>query len=240
MSLYDRYSDVMKGHPPFVQRLERQRQQRILNWIAPHLPAGPVSAVEIGVGIGLFALAARERGWAYTGIDRNAKMARALGADFTVLEGEVPPLPAALAAGTHQLAYSSFVLEHLADGTAAYHFIAEMKRILEPGGLVALVVPDALSLGIEFWNLDYTHRYPTCDRNVTQILLENELEPVALRRYKGAGWTGLPYHLLRSVAWAYSYRFWSAVTGNRLLPYSLYQYLNQDILVFIARKRGPA
>jgi SAM-dependent methyltransferase len=172
------------------------------------------------------------------GVDRNEKMLNRLRADFEVVAGEVPPLPAAIGDGSCDVAYSAFVVEHLADGTDAFRYIAEMKRAVRPGGLVVIVVPDAASLGLEFWNLDYTHRYPTQERNVTQILLENELAIRRVFRYRGAGWTGLRYWLARVASWFYHYRFWSALTGNKLLPYSVYQYLNQDILVFIAEKQA--
>jgi SAM-dependent methyltransferase len=238
MPLYDRYSEVMTAHGPFVQRLEEKRQARILDWISRLLPSKQeISALEVGVGIGLFASACRQRGWKYTGIDRNEKMIRALGdKGFPVLVGEVPPLPAGVAPASFDLVYSSFVFEHLADGTHGFQFAHELTKALKPDGLLVLVVPDALSLGLEFWNLDYTHRYPTADRNVSQILLECGLRVEQLIRYRGAGWTGLPYVLARIAGWFYSYRFWQAVLRKTEFPYSVFQYLNQDVLVFICRK----
>lgn len=237
MALYDRYSDVMSGHSPFIQKVEIQRQERILRFIEERLERKTgVKAVEVGIGIGLFARACRGRNWDYTGIDRNAKMLAALGKDFRVVEGEVPPAPAEVPEAAHDLAYSSFVFEHLADGTAGFHFAKELTRLTRPNGLVVLVVPDALSLGLEFWNLDYTHRYPTADRNVTQILLECGLKVEKIVRYKGPCYTGIGYLLLKILAFFYNYRFWTWLTGNKTLPYSIYQYVNQDVLVFIARK----
>ncbi|HBA84332.1 MAG TPA: hypothetical protein DCZ95_09590 [Verrucomicrobia bacterium] len=237
MPLYDRYSEVMKGHGPFVQRLEEKRQERILDWIAASLPrVESVAALEVGVGIGLFAAACRKRGWKYIGVDRNEKMAHTLGRDFPVLVGEAPPLPDGVVPESFDLVYSSFVFEHLADGTHGFQFAHELCKALKPEGLLVLVVPDALSLGLEFWNLDYTHRYPTADRNVSQILLECGLRIERLIRYRGAGWTGFPYLLARVAGWFYSYRLWQAVLRKTELPYSVYQYLKQDILVFVCRK----
>lgn len=239
MALYDRYSDVMSGHPPLIQKLERYRQDRILRFIERRLArTSDVSALEVGIGIGLFARACQARGWGYTGIDRNAKMLEQLGREFKVVEGEVPPAPAGIPENAFDLAYSSFVFEHLADGTAGFHFARELTRLARPGGLVVLVVPDALSLGLEFWNLDYTHRYPTAERNVTQILLECGLRVEQVVRYKGACFTGFLYALTRFAAFFYRYRFWTWITGNKQLPYSIYQYVNQDVLVFIARKQA--
>jgi len=238
MALYDRFSDVMKAHGPFVQCMERKRQERILDWMAPFLKieGGACRALEVGIGIGLFASACRQRGWRYIGIDRNEKMVQALDEDYHVLVGEVPPLPEGVDLASCDLAYSSFVLEHLADGIQCYEFVRELSRALKPEGVLVLVVPDALNIGIEFWNLDYTHRYPTADRNVTQILLECGLQVERLIRYRGAGWTGWQYLLARVAGWFYSYRFWQIILCNRNWPYSVYYYLKNDILVFICRK----
>lgn len=237
MSLYDRYSEVMKGHGAWVQALEAVRQERILDWIQACLPAGEaVRALEVGIGIGLFARACQRRGWAYTGVDRNEKMALELGKELPVCIGEVPPLPETLEPGTFDLAYSSFVFEHLRDGTHGFEFARELGRALKPGGVLTLVVPDALSLGLEFWNLDYTHRYPTAQRNVSQILLECGVRIERIVRYRGAGWTGWRYWMARVASWFYSYRLWQVILRRDDLPYSVFQYLNQDVLVFICRK----
>ncbi|MFH0907578.1 MAG: class I SAM-dependent methyltransferase [bacterium] len=240
MALYDRYSDVILGQAPFVQRMERYRQDRIVDFATRHLNTSPgVRAVEVGVGIGLFAEACKARGWNYTGVDRNQKMLDLLGTSFTVVNAEVPPMPAALAPGSFDLAYSSFVVEHLADGTKAFEFVSELERMVKPDGLIVLVVPDALSLGLEFWNLDYTHRYPTAERNMTHILLEAGLNIERIVRYNGPCFTGIPYWLTRIAGWFYSYRLWAALLRNKTLAYSVYQYVKQDILVFICRKVPP-
>jgi ubiquinone/menaquinone biosynthesis C-methylase UbiE len=133
MALYDRFSDVMKDHGDFVHSMEKKRQERILDWIVPFLKTkDEVRALEVGVGIGLFAVGCRQRGWSYVGVDRNKKMVSELGGDFSVLEGEVPPLPEMVELGSFDLAYSAFVLEHLADGVQGYEFACEMNRALKP------------------------------------------------------------------------------------------------------------
>ncbi|NCC53594.1 MAG: class I SAM-dependent methyltransferase [Spartobacteria bacterium] len=236
MALYDRYTDVMQGHPAWVQRMEAVRQERILMWVSAFLPkAVPVRALEVGVGIGMFARACAVRRWDYTGVDRNARMVTTLsGQGCRVVEGECPPLPDAVTQAPFDLAYSSFVLEHTTDGTEAFAFVSALVGALAPGGVLALVVPDALSLGMEFWNLDYTHRYPTAERNVAQILMEAGLDIRRVVRYRGAGWTGWRYALAHMAGWFYYYPFWQRILRNPTLPYSVYQYLKQDVLVFIA------
>lgn len=236
MALYDSFSDAMRSHGPFVRRMEAKRQERILHWIMPFLrDSSMVRVLEVGVGIGLFARCCQDRKWFYLGIDRNDRLARELGANLPVIVSEVPPLPAAVECSTFDLVYSAFVFEHLSDGLEGYKFVCEMRKALKPGGVLALVVPDALSLDMEFWNLDYTHRYPTSDRNMHQILSECGLKVERMVRYRGAGWTGLFYWFVRCFGAVYSYRFWRGLIRDRILPYSVYQYLRVDSLVFICR-----
>lgn len=241
MALYDRFSEVVQNHGPFVQSLEAKRQERILNWIQPLIrDASLIHALEVGVGVGLFARACRGRGWVYQGVEPNEKMARELGGDPPVLLGEVPPLPVGVKRNFFDLVYSAFVFEHLADGIHGFKFTDELCRALKPEGLLVLVVPDALSLGMEFWNLDYTHRYPTAARNTTQILMECGLRIERMIRYRGAGWVGWRYWLARIAGWFYSYRLWRIVLRDNDFPYSVYQYLKQDVLVFICRNQSRA
>jgi SAM-dependent methyltransferase len=217
--------------------MEQYRQTRIMDRLCGHLKGKPaVRALEIGVGIGLFAKACRERGWEYLGVDRNDLFLSQLGAQFEVVKGELPPLPGSVPLESFDVAYSFFVVEHLADGEVAFQFVHELARALRPGGLMVLGVPDALSLGMEFWNLDYTHKYPTADRNVSQVLLENQLHIEKIVRYRGPGFTGLIYWVLRFFGFFFNYRLGYALLGRRDWLYSVYQYVKQDVLLFICRK----
>ncbi|MGD9873942.1 MAG: class I SAM-dependent methyltransferase [Kiritimatiellia bacterium] len=238
-AVYDRYPDVMNAHGGLIEKAENWRQEKILSLLQAELSAQTrPRVIEVGIGTGLFARACKRREWDYTGVDRSAKLISLLGDSFNCVNGECPPLPASIESNTYDLAYASFILEHLADGVEAFSFVSELKRVLKPGGLICLVVPDALSLGLEFWNLDYTHRYPTAERNVTQILQEAELDIRRVVRYRAAGFTGILYWLVRLCGLFYSYRFWTALLRRTDIPYSIYQYVKQDILVFICAKRN--
>lgn len=236
-NLYDRYIDVINSHGPLVRKAEGYRQERILALVESDLKTNlNIRVLEAGVGNGLFASACKRRDWCYTGVDRNGKICEVLGKDYHIIKGTCPPLPAELERSSFDFGYSSFVLEHLSDGLEAFEFVSEFYRVLKPGGVFCLVVPNALSLGMEFWNLDYTHRYPTARRNVTQILLEAGFNVGRVIYYRAAGFTGIIYWIIRLIGFLYSYRFWSAVFGDKPWLYSLFQYIKQDVLVFICKK----
>src|SRR5690606_36203085 len=52
---------------------------------------------------------------------------------------------------------------------AARGFVAEAHRILRPGGLFFVVVPDYLKERAFFWDIDYTHNFITTERRVRQL-----------------------------------------------------------------------
>lgn len=63
----------------------------------------------------------------------------------------------------------SHVLEHSPTWLAAREMVATCRDLLSEEGFVVVVGPDALSWGSEFWNVDWSHGYPTTIRNVSQL-----------------------------------------------------------------------
>jgi len=235
MPLYDSFLENMEQLPPYVKKMEESRQNRVLNWISERVVTkNPVSVLEVGIGTGLFARCCHNRGWSYVGVDRNPMLVERLSQNFKVVLGSCPPLPD-VGPTQFDVAYAAFVLEHLPDGEAALTFTEAMKDKVRSGGLVVLIVPDAITLGLEFWNLDYTHRFPTSWRNVTHIMREAGLQDVQVIKYCGAGWRGWLRGIVRLSSIFYHYPFWSWLLRGSNLPYSVYQYIKQDMLCFIAR-----
>ena len=66
--------------------------------------------------------------------------------------------------------YADQVLEHMSGIDAARAFTAEALRVLQPGGVFFVVVPDYLKERGFFWDIDYTHNFPTTERRVRQLL----------------------------------------------------------------------
>ncbi|MFH0954261.1 MAG: class I SAM-dependent methyltransferase [Verrucomicrobiota bacterium] len=238
--MYDRFTAVMEGQPALVKRAELCRQRRILRLIRDRAaPSGEVRFLEVGVGTGTFARLVSEQGWTYLGVERNENMARAVTAG-RVLVGDVPPFPAELPNESFDVGYAAFVLEHVADGLEAYRFVAGLTEKVRKGGLICLVVPDSLSLGMEFWNLDYTHRFPTTERNVSEIARECGLAVEDVVRYRGPMWTGAARRALKFLAIFYRYRLWERCFGKKAFFYGLFQYVNQEMLVLLLRKEKGA
>ena len=107
---------------------------------------------------------------------------------LAVTEAWAPPIPAA--AGSCHVLYADQVLEHMSGIDAARALVAEAMRVLRPGGVSVVVVPDYLKEGAFFWDVDYTHNFVTTERRVRQLLLDGGLHVETMVRSIGAA-TGL-------------------------------------------------
>jgi SAM-dependent methyltransferase len=133
--------------------------------------------LEIGPGFGFVADDARGRGWRYEGVEANEHGAAALRErGHEVHVASAPPLPAL----DHpvDLVLASHVLEHLDSGDTVLTLLREIRGNLAPAGRVCLACPDAMAHPREFWNVDYTHRWPTTRRRLRQVLLDAQYRVV--------------------------------------------------------------
>jgi SAM-dependent methyltransferase len=126
-------------------------------------------------GQGTLAALAVDAGWQYAAVEPSAILAEQLRArGLTVIEAFAPPLPAADAA--YDVIYADQVLEHMSGIDAARALTAEARRALTPGGVFFVVVPDYLKERGFFWDIDYTHNFPTTERRVRQLLYDGGFE----------------------------------------------------------------
>jgi SAM-dependent methyltransferase len=124
--------------------------------------------LEIGVGFGYFARTVKKLGCKYFGIEMNERLALSLKNDgFNVTCGVVPPFPNDPEIGVIWL---SHVIEHCSTYLEARDFIEKAYLALKPGGYIVIISPDILSWKTEFWNVDWSHSFPTSLRNCSQIL----------------------------------------------------------------------
>src|SRR5581483_2392764 len=126
----------------------RQALHRIEEAVAPGL------VCDLGCWPGSFLVAARERGWRAAGVEPSLWAAqRAVERGLDVRQGELHDT--GLEAGACRLVVLTDVLEHLADPGDA---LREAHRLLEPGGVAWITVPDAGSrlartLGRRWWSV---------------------------------------------------------------------------------------
>ena len=101
-----------------------------------------------------------------------------------VIEGWAPPIRTADA--SCDVVYADQVLEHMSGIDSAREFVAEALRVLRPGGVLFVVVPDYLKERGFFWDVDYTHNFVTTERRVRQLLYDGGFQVERVVRSIGA------------------------------------------------------
>jgi SAM-dependent methyltransferase len=156
----------------------------------------PRRVLEIGPGHGYFASACREQGLDYTYCDTSPSVHRKMnelgfsGQLGLLHELEVPTQ-------RFDLIWMSHVLEHSPTWLDARSLVDEAKNRLAPGGSLVVISPDILSWRREFWNVDWSHGYPTSLRNVSQLMDDVGLDVVDGRHHRNASF----FKLTRAVFW---------------------------------------
>ena len=151
-------------------RIERQRLALLMRHAQP---PGPM--LEIGPGQGTLADQAVELGWQYSAVEPSAVLAEQLRArGYSVEQAFTPPIPAA--DSSFAVVYADQVLEHMSGIDAARALVAEALRVLKPGGVFFVVVPDYLKERGFFWDIDYTHNFVTTERRVRQLMYDGGFE----------------------------------------------------------------
>ncbi len=151
--------------------------------------AVPGEILEIGPGRGTFGLAAVASGWKYRAVDASSVLAASLRQKgLEVIEAFVPPIP--VASESCDVVHADQVLEHMPGIDAARSLTSEALRVLRPGGVFSVVVPDYLKERTFFWDVDYTHNFVTTERRVRQLLQDGGFSIVRVVHAIGAA-TGL-------------------------------------------------
>jgi len=184
----------------------------------------PGDFLEVGPGQGTLARAAVAAGWRYVGIEPSPALAPGLARQgLTIVQAWTPPFPVRDACC--DVLWADQVLEHMNGATEARAFASEIVRVLRPGGVAIVVVPDYTKERWFFWDIDYTHNFVTTERRVRQLLEDAGLTVSAMNRAIGAA-TGP----LRAVLAA------AALPANTPGLDALMRAVGKDELLFQVRK----
>ncbi len=217
-----------------------------------------IEILELGVGKGYFAQACysynekHDAKIVYSAFDRNKDMLDNLkNYDKTVqtFSGELPDLTIK-SNKKFDVVYCAFVIEHLKGGLEAYEVINNIKKILKDDGLIIFFTPNALSQGYEFYNIDYTHSYPTTARNITMAFNDCSITDVTCLKINGLctykHFENQALRILHKFVFSfYSYRLFSILArpfyrtplyGLNNFFYQVFCFFKEENLMFIAKK----
>ncbi|MBI3342887.1 methyltransferase domain-containing protein, partial [Candidatus Gottesmanbacteria bacterium] len=183
MQLYDIF--LTKVHPRWIQSILARFNRNILAYLLTFFKTDKnLSILEIGPGKGYFYQATRAFPHIqYFAFDRNIHMLKKLRIS-RIFHGEAPKL-VNLKQKFH-IIYIAYVIEHLQNGEAVYELIRNCKKYLYPSGIIVMLAPNALTQGLDFWNEDYTHVYPTTKRNVAMAFYDNGIDDVLIHDFNDA------------------------------------------------------
>ncbi len=215
MPFYDYYGDrsATKVGIAWVRAQARSILERLLG-VCPDSS----SLLEIGPGRGVFADVCRQANLRYYALDINHRLLMRLG-DRGVcgVQSHAERLP--FVDRAFDIAFASHVIEHSPDHLSALSFLSEMRRVVIPGGIVALVVPDYLALREDFWNCDYSHSFVTTRRRLLQMYHDVRLTMIEQLSLYGpligtVGWLG--GHILGGSAMSAIARMTPGVLGEKM------------------------
>jgi 2-polyprenyl-3-methyl-5-hydroxy-6-metoxy-1,4-benzoquinol methylase len=148
--------------------------------------------LDIGCSIGRLGKMARDRGFRVVGLELGARAAEHARAVFGLDVHGVTLEAAAFPDGRFDVVTLIETLEHIPDPAA---MLREIRRILRPGGLLVIGVPNATSLGVMV--LGPLAR--TFNRNHLHYFSEHTLGRLLEREGFGVAWAGTHVSLLQTV-----------------------------------------
>ncbi len=204
--VYAEYLEHRRPHPRAEGALRWWHRQLLRRAEREGCAFRGARVLEIGFGHGYFAEEVSAAGGAYVGLDISpALAAEAARRGFDVREGRVPPLPDDLAASA-DVVWMSHVLEHARDWVEAREMLVAARRALRPGGAVVVVAPDLLDWREEFWNVDWSHGFPTTARRCVQLFHDCGLRRVDWWHHRAGTFSAAPRAAAAAVARSVPYR----------------------------------
>ena len=170
----------------WYDRVKSQHSRQLWALVSRQSPTTP-RILEIGPGHGHFARQARSEGARYSCIEpADSFRERLMHEGFEVTDEIAPPLdrPSDL----YDLVVASMVLENMPSTTEAAGLIAEMHRVLAPGGRICLIFPNYLTWGRFFFDEHYTHNYVTTPRRVRHLIESIGFSDVRIQLALGWFW----------------------------------------------------
>jgi len=217
MSYFDIF--LQKSHPHWLKKLFIRYNRNILSNLISLFPEEKkINLLEIGPGKGYFFQVCKkqENKITYSAVDRNSSILKNLQIK-RAYQSIAPRLPRF--DRKFDIIYAACLIEHLKNGEELFELIANCRKNLSTGGKIVFLAPNAKTCKMEFWNMDYTHAFPTTKMNVAMAFYDNNFKLVSVTDYtdiaifltaKSSNWP-LISRIVRFIFLFYDYKIFSAV-----------------------------
>ena len=74
--------------------------------------------------------------------------------------------------GNYDLIVCIHVIEHAENGYAAAQWLSSIRQLLKTGGKLVIISPQISEYKGFFWEIDWSHCFPTSNENISQILID--------------------------------------------------------------------
>ena len=184
------YKDESLSPPPFVQT----RLEEITAEFAPYRQTNRL--LDIGCGAGNLLMAARKNGWNAQGLDVSSNAAKHVrGLGFEVFHGELHE--AQFPAGHFDVITAAEFLEHLPEPRLV---LAEIARLLRPGGVLWTTTPHARGLSARVLGVKWRCIWPPEHLQLFSAGgLKSLLHDVGFRRIRVQTTGGNPMEILHAM-----------------------------------------
>lgn len=149
------------------------------------------SLLEVGIGFGYFYNVCKSEGLTnYTGLDMNQRIVDQLKNEGIIATcAYIPPFPDIN--NKVDVIWMSQVLEHATDYLNAREMLVSAYDKLSADGNIVVVVPDFLSWGKYFYDIDWSHGFPLTLNRLNQLLMDAGFEIVLSKYYEATSTNAL-------------------------------------------------
>lgn len=250
MALYDLFLE--NHHPEFIKKYLIASNRNIIKYLLNKIKRNNISILEIWPWKWYFYAAVKKHPLIkYSALDRNALILSNLPENIDKYYGELPNIPNNIVDKKFDIIYCAYVMEHLNNWETIYMFMKEYKNLLNDWWYLVILTPDCLRQKWEFFNMDYTHKYPTTKRNIYMILKDvwyqhteiYELNWILYPKYFYSRFFNFMHKLLLSII---SYKFldfffWvflnKKIYDTDNIFYKMYCLIKQENIIFISQKK---